>query len=951
MSNLQNAYALLIGVGDWDIPQSATDAEDIYKVLIDENLAAYMPENVKILTKENATRNNVIKELDELIEKTKEKEDCTVIILYSGHGGIFYSDNPKLENPPKEYFLCTHGFKSVKKERTGIRDMEFKIRIDEINSKRKLVLLDCCHAAGIVADHDRVVLKNKTKNTSESTVFDDSHEQLLERLSNGEGNVTVVSCGPKEKSIIYRGAKNSLFTHKIIEGLEGAGTARSDDFIRAINLIAYVVVGVLNHIENERNRDPEFNHTQTPRIAHAENLDAAFTICRNSKKYNSEFRTADSDQIIQKHLVTFGDHDDIEVMPEESYAALEEFQNVNRELFKEGNRIPIIIERFLELPRTKDSKLMLDKVLRLSSRYYEVERLKKNKELSAKSARQEKQNIERRLIGYNNNLETYLYASIQGKTDIEDYINDLWDLYHSAEYLQIIERLSIQNKKLNLMRVDSILGGEIADLSTDFHADERRKEEGDYTQNEFLKYRKLWKDRLRSFLFDFQNIFYNLIEDLNNSMEVSSEDPEPNNIVITSTKSDDDNLYIKTLNNTIQDITLMIDNEDVESQVIDLTAPFALPKRKKKRFSILNSLSAWLMIAVFVITILMWGKLESGLDKSYVLNLIIHIGIILLMINWTIRPKIHEAEFRGKFAKDTLLFRVFDNNFELYKFYNRANVAISQFGTWWRGLGFSFLALYVYYFFAQYMMESYPNSNIANFFGEYKHHFDIVINGSEIFFLYIIFKLLTDRTLIESYDLKQGLHFTKTVNWKSPLKVILAITFVFIVFGIIIKTNTENAVLGIDLKELMLVGRITSSAFVAVSLSLIVGRLDSKFIGANKFWYMALYLYAAIQVLFILFDKDALSVLTGKTPVDEAKYVQVTTWTLYIILVLKMIFIAFVYLIHHSNRLFYYFLLGSKINDFISEGIDLNPWVVSDKDVVEGRLRIKLEKPQDIEAS
>ncbi|MCW9036839.1 hypothetical protein, partial [Altibacter sp.] len=66
-TTLDKAYAILIGVGA-DLPASVEDARAIYDLLSDPNLAGYKKENITLLTEEQATRDNILKAFDALIE-------------------------------------------------------------------------------------------------------------------------------------------------------------------------------------------------------------------------------------------------------------------------------------------------------------------------------------------------------------------------------------------------------------------------------------------------------------------------------------------------------------------------------------------------------------------------------------------------------------------------------------------------------------------------------------------------------------------------------------------------------------------------------------------------------------------------------------------------------------------------------------------------------------------
>jgi len=258
----EEAYALLIGVGNEDIPQSAQDAEGLGHVLTNPEKSAYNPAKVKVLTAEQTTREGVLSGLNRLIDVLNPKKEQTVIVFYSGHGGLFTTREGE-----RKYFLCNHGFDEARPEETGISADEFSLLIQSIPSHRKLVMLDCCHAAGMLLESGDLV-----KPKFLGTFFSNStYRGLVEKLSMGEGMVSLVSCDQDEKSVIFQRSQYSLFTEKVIEALEGYGSGQ-DDYVAVIDLINYVLKSV-----------PRAYKRQNPKLKSAHNLNALFSLCRNSR--------------------------------------------------------------------------------------------------------------------------------------------------------------------------------------------------------------------------------------------------------------------------------------------------------------------------------------------------------------------------------------------------------------------------------------------------------------------------------------------------------------------------------------------------------------------------------------------------------------------------------------------------------------------------------------------
>ncbi len=235
-SKLKNAYALLIGVGN-DLPVSVGDAADVYRLLLDKDLAGYQPENVILLTNELATRNNILLAFDNLIAKVNE--DSSVLLYYSGHGGT-YSDNtflkekdwkPEIENQ-KYFHLCPYDYDPVNYETTWVKAEEVREKINALKSRRLIFFLDCCHAAGMVQNPILAGI---------APSFQTNADGLAQNLDTGRGMSILSSCRADQKSYIMEGDSNSLYTKCMLEVLQGQDKKDYDDpFIRISEVVRYI---------------------------------------------------------------------------------------------------------------------------------------------------------------------------------------------------------------------------------------------------------------------------------------------------------------------------------------------------------------------------------------------------------------------------------------------------------------------------------------------------------------------------------------------------------------------------------------------------------------------------------------------------------------------------------------------------------------------------------------
>ncbi|WP_299837170.1 caspase family protein [uncultured Tenacibaculum sp.] len=272
---MENAYALLIGVGGENFDVTVRDAKSIYDVLIDKEIAGYDKNNVSLLTNEQATKTNILNKLDQLIEKVEENPNSTVIVYYSGHG---------IENKVrgiKDYYLVPHGADINDVDDTMIKGKVFSDKIHKIKSNKLLVLLDCCYAASIRNDTLSLRLKG---NDNDKYILKGTNRKLLKLLHSGEGRVFISSCDDNELSAIIRGSNNSLFTEVILEVLKGE-TSCNGEYIHILDLMTHVIKEVPSRIS-------KYNRIQRPIINDAIDLNPEFVLCFN-KNYIDPSRKSD----------------------------------------------------------------------------------------------------------------------------------------------------------------------------------------------------------------------------------------------------------------------------------------------------------------------------------------------------------------------------------------------------------------------------------------------------------------------------------------------------------------------------------------------------------------------------------------------------------------------------------------------------------------------------------
>ncbi len=211
--------ALVIGVGA-DLPDTVTDAKGLARILTDPARCAYPKANVALLTGKRATRQGILAALADLGRQAAP--DSTVVVFFSGHGGFTG------EGRSRRYYLLPWGHDSAPPAESAVTGGEFAEGLAGIRAKRLLLLLDCCHAAGVAAD------RVKGRPAAPALVKSPIPPEARKLFRQGQGRFIIASCKANEVSL--PGQPYSLFTRALIECLGGVGVAREDGFVRVLDL-------------------------------------------------------------------------------------------------------------------------------------------------------------------------------------------------------------------------------------------------------------------------------------------------------------------------------------------------------------------------------------------------------------------------------------------------------------------------------------------------------------------------------------------------------------------------------------------------------------------------------------------------------------------------------------------------------------------------------------------
>jgi len=242
MAILTNAHALVVGIAAYRHARAlppTRDAADVAALLVDPFFCGYPPGNVTLLDEDRATGAAIRAALADLAARADEAS--TVCVFFSGHGGRI-ADGPRRG----EYLLPIDAevWSEAALAATCVPSDAFKTALGAIPARKGMVVLDCCHAAGIAAPKDVVPAPAGAGPAAPAGllapgVVPGLSRGYLDALAAGRGWVVLASAREDESAYVLPGATYGVFTEQLLGGLRG-GVPSDDGFVRVFDLFEYL---------------------------------------------------------------------------------------------------------------------------------------------------------------------------------------------------------------------------------------------------------------------------------------------------------------------------------------------------------------------------------------------------------------------------------------------------------------------------------------------------------------------------------------------------------------------------------------------------------------------------------------------------------------------------------------------------------------------------------------
>lgn len=234
MNSFTHGYALLIGVGEsayspWSLPVTVRDAQAVRAILAGPGLCGYPDDadHLRLLHDAGATRRAILDGLAWLAAQAAADAQATAVVYYSGHGW--------LDQAGGDYYLIAHDVAPFDVAGSALAAGAFSEAIRRIAARRLLVIIDCCHAEGMAAAKEGPAAALPAGLAAAA-----APKGLVEDLKRGEGRAVFTSCRGGQRSWVRPDRTMSIYTHHLLEALQGAGSRPGDTVVCLSNLMGHL---------------------------------------------------------------------------------------------------------------------------------------------------------------------------------------------------------------------------------------------------------------------------------------------------------------------------------------------------------------------------------------------------------------------------------------------------------------------------------------------------------------------------------------------------------------------------------------------------------------------------------------------------------------------------------------------------------------------------------------
>lgn len=238
VSKYQSSQIPALKYADRDSQRIVKHFKDRYKLSDDRAM---------LLTNENATAIKISRFITQNAAKLLSKDD-TFILYFGGHGAPDV-DSTSNDNDGLKKYLLLHDSELDSLPLTALSLNNLATLLGKLPCKRVIILLDSCFAGTAGAQ--------TLANLKSLRISEKSYKNITEM--SGEGRVILAASSENQVSHEEDSLQAGVFTHYLLEGLNGKADLKGDGKINILGLYEYVTREVSGYTQNKQS--PVFRGT------------------------------------------------------------------------------------------------------------------------------------------------------------------------------------------------------------------------------------------------------------------------------------------------------------------------------------------------------------------------------------------------------------------------------------------------------------------------------------------------------------------------------------------------------------------------------------------------------------------------------------------------------------------------------------------------------------------
>ncbi|MCC5805898.1 MAG: caspase family protein [Opitutales bacterium] len=228
-------YALVIGLGRYADPQvtplkyTRNDAQAFADILTDPAHCGLAKENVHVLLDEKATLYAIKDGISNWLASATD-DDATAFVFFAGHGGVEV-DRTQRDADRFSTYLLPYDTNPQNLFASALAKEVFERLLRTLRARRTVVLLDACHAGGVIPEGGRNVAVHYGGD-------------LYASIAEGAGSLLIASAQPDQLSWEDDSLGHGIFTHHLLEALRGGADHDNDGRVSLTDVYRHLQTNV-----------------------------------------------------------------------------------------------------------------------------------------------------------------------------------------------------------------------------------------------------------------------------------------------------------------------------------------------------------------------------------------------------------------------------------------------------------------------------------------------------------------------------------------------------------------------------------------------------------------------------------------------------------------------------------------------------------------------------------